>query len=132
MAFLYKQVDRTKYEWLSATALLFEFTSGEHKGKLIEVKPQQVPQDLDNDNVIDLFVVTVEARRVNEKGETIMVGTSPIRANIGNHTIMQAAIAAGDINPVEYMAEKVADAIEKTMNIETTIGAFSFLPSMST
>lgn len=132
MAFLYKQVDRSKHEWLSADALLFEFISGEHEGKLIEVKARQVPQDIDNDNVVDLFVVTVEARRVNEKGETVMVGSAPIRANIGNHTIMQAAIAAGDINPVEYMAKKVADAIEKTMNIEVTIGAFSFLPSMST
>jgi len=131
MTFLYKQVTEKK-DWLKKGALLFEITEGEHKGKLIEVIASQVTKDIDNDNIIDVLVVQVEARRVNATGETVLSGSAPIRADLGKLTIMQAAIANGDINPTVYIAEKVQEVITKTLNLETSIGAFSFLPTMST
>lgn len=132
MAFVYSQVEKERFGWLQDECMLFEFTEGQHEGKLIEVTASQVEQDINQDNVMDMIVVFVQARRVNELGETVKVGTSEIRCDLGRESIMQAAIASGDIDPVQHMAAKVTEVIEKTINLETAVGAFSFLPSMST
>lgn len=123
-------IDKTSdFDWVEAGNKVFELDGGIHAGKLCEVTIKKRNSDVNLDGVVDFVFLKLTGRRVNADGSTITVGSSEVKLALGTLSIATAQIAEGIQTPTQIVAEQIQSCIEKLINYESAIGAFSFLPS---
>jgi hypothetical protein len=121
-------MNREDYPWLEEGKSLHRVTDGIHEGKLVEVLAAQSTVDLNNDGVPDRHYIKLQARRVDDDGNTILVRDTPLILPETNPGISWDAMANGQ-DAMLWVAGHIDQAITKLLNLENNMGAFAFLPA---
>lgn len=130
MALLLSAIDPSNpdYSWVEEGTVALEVTEGSHAGKLFLVTQTQKQND---GGAVDRTFIKTFVQMVTHEGEPVLVGSTPIHAHMPVATIYHGAIANGDIDPQAEIARYIQDAVERCINLQTTVGAFAFLPQSS-